>query len=80
MKLGQLLSIFSVSFNLMSLSAFLGFWAYLFYMAFSLNLTEQALILTGLLAAFKLFRLLFGSAIYKTLKEGEWFDKGAATA
>jgi len=74
MKLGQLLSIFSVSFNLMSLSAFLGFWAYLFYMAFSLNLVEQTLILSGLLVAFKLFRLL-GSAVYQTLKEGEWLDK-----
>ena len=74
MKLGQLLSIFSLSLNLLSLSSFLGFWAYLFYMAFSLNLAEQALILTGLIAAFKLFGL-FGSAIFKTLKEGEWFDK-----
>ena len=74
MKFGQLLSIFSTSFNLVSLSAFLGFWAYLFYMAFSLNLVEQALILSGLLAAFKLFGL-FGHAIYETLKEAKWFDK-----
>ena len=79
MKLGQLLSIFSLSLNLLSLSAFLGFWAYLFYMAFSLDLVEQTLILSGLLVAFKLFRVL-GSAIFKTLEEGEWFDKEEATA
>ena len=79
MKLGQLLAIFTLSLNLLSLSAFLGFWAYLFYMAFSLNLTEQALILTGLLAAFKLFRL-FGSATYETLKEGKWLNKEEVTA
>ena len=74
MKLGQLLSIFSLSLNLLSLSAFLGFWAYLLYMAFSLNLFTKALTLTSLLAAYKLFRVL-GSAIFKTLEEGEWFDK-----
>jgi len=74
MKLGQLLTIFALMLNLASLSAFLGFWAYLFYMAFSLNLIEQAMILASLLTAFKLFRL-FGSATYETLKEGKWFDK-----
>ena len=79
MKLGQLLAIFTLSLNLLSISAFLGFWAYLFYMTFSLNLTEQALILTGLLAAFKLFRL-FGSATYETLKEGKWLNKEEVTA
>ena len=79
MKLGQLLAIFTLSLNLLSISAFLGFWAYLFYMAFSLNLTEQALILTGLLTAFKLFRL-FGSATYETLKEGKWLNKEEVTA
>jgi hypothetical protein len=74
-----LLAVFTLALYFVSLSAFLGFWAYLFYMAFSLNLAEQALILTGLLAAFKLFRL-FGSATYETLKEGKWFDKEEVVA
>lgn len=74
MKLGRLLAIFSLLLNLLSFSAFLGFGAYLLYMAFVLNLVEQTLILTGLLAAFKLFGLL-GSAIFKTLRKGKWLDK-----
>tara|TARA_B100001093_G_scaffold165416_1_gene157862 strand:+ start:22700 stop:22939 length:240 start_codon:yes stop_codon:yes gene_type:complete len=74
MKLGQLLAIFGLLLNLASFSAWVGFLAYLSYIIFTFNLTEQALILTGLLVAFKLFGV-FGSAIFKTLKEGKWFDK-----
>ena len=70
MKLEQLLAIFSLALGFASFLALAGFWAYLLYMAFSLNLFTKALTLTSLLAAHKLFDL-FGRAIYKALKEGK---------
>ncbi len=70
MKLEQLLAIFSLTLYLLSFLASFGFLAYLLYMVFVLNLTEQAQILIGLLVANKLFEE-FANAIIKTLKEAK---------
>ena len=74
MRLEQLLAIFLLALTLMSVLALAGFWVYLFYMAFALNLYAHVIILAGLLALFKISKL-FASAIYETLKEGKSFDK-----
>ena len=70
MRLEQLLAIFSLTLYFASFLALAGFWAYLLYMAFSLNLFTKALTLISLLAAYKLFGLL-SSAIIKTVKESK---------
>jgi hypothetical protein len=74
MRFEQLLAIFVLALTLMSVLALAGFWTYLLYMAFALNLYTQVIILAGLLTLFKISKL-FASEIYKTLKEGKSFDK-----
>ena len=74
MRFEQLLAIFVLALTFLYVLALAGFWVYLFYMAFALNLYAHAIILAGLLTVFKMSKL-FASAIYETLKEGKSFDK-----
>ena len=74
MRFEQLLAIFILALTFLYVLSLAGFWAYLLYMAFALNLYTQVIILAGLLTVFKMSKL-FASAIYETLKEGKSFDK-----
>jgi hypothetical protein len=54
MRFEQLLAIFVLALTLTSVLALAGFWVYLFYMAFALNLYAHVIILAGLLTLFKM--------------------------
>ena len=68
MRLEQLLAIFSLTLYFASFLALAGFVAYLYHMAFNLNLVTQAVTLAGLFIAYELGALL-GSAIIKTYND-----------